>query len=381
MKLAENPFCNPLCQVCHYKGDPYSIQLLRKDAWACKQFGRWKGALQAIRPAPLGERLHYRSKSWLQSSHRDGLLSFGMYRSVRVAGRWGKEFISWDTCPLHLEGIRKVVENLRRELPLAVGELDSLVGVWMGAPHCVLVFRDADRSVLKSMNWERVLVHPFDRVWFHSNSQVGRKVFGHRPIELVFGEPSNGIHPIRAFRQVAQSLLVEARMRAVEKINALEPAWVVDLYCGTGDLSLLLSPEMGWLGIELSQEAARFAAGLRPDSSRHFSFVGSVEHRLRDPQVMRRIQQPYVLYVNPPRPGIGSSAWEPLVTLLREKPPLAVIYLSCSASSLARDLMVFEKEGFSVDSLQPYDFFPQTEHFETLAILRKLAPNSSEFLA
>jgi tRNA/tmRNA/rRNA uracil-C5-methylase (TrmA/RlmC/RlmD family) len=127
---------------------------------------------------------------------------------------------------------------------------------------------------------------------------------------------------------------------------------------------------MIWLGIELSQEAARFADSLKGSRSGfHAAFVGTVEHRLRDPRVLEKIQQPYILYVNPPRPGISGQAWEAIRALLREKPPLAVIYLSCSASSLARDLAVFESEGLLVDFLQPYDFFPQTEHFETLALL------------
>ena len=188
-KLEDHPDCNPLCQVCHYKAYDYDTQLQKKEAWVAKQLGRWGKALRAIRSAPLEERLHYRSKTWLQSHFQEGTLSLGMYRSVQIDGRWGKEFVSWDSCPLHLKAIQEMVGNFRRELPRSVRRLDLLVGIWIGNPHCVLVFREGDRSVLDEVNWDSILVPPFHQIWFHVNSQVGRKIFGHRPLELVFSKP------------------------------------------------------------------------------------------------------------------------------------------------------------------------------------------------
>ena len=48
------------------------------------------------------------------------------------------------------------------------------------------------------------------------------------------------------------------------------------------------------------------------------------------------------------------------------------INLSCDPATLARDLAMLVAEGlYQLESLQPLDFFPQTSHVETLAVLRR----------
>lgn len=374
--LANHPLCNPVCRVCHYKGFDYERQIQLKERWAELQLNPWKNVLKKIRPAPDEERSAYRSKSWMRASFQEGAVSFGMFRSVKLLGRWEKEFISWDTCPIHLSSIQQMIRKLRESFPRQHFDVfrESLMGVWIGSPHLVVVSRSASlQSFVTALDWDQILVPPFDRVWFHCNPQVGRKIFGNRPIEIIAGssgDSGRAVHPIRAFRQSAQTLLIEARKLAVQALLKGGPAQVLDLYCGTGDLSLLLPPEIGWIGIELAQDAVLYANSLRPlERSLHSAYAGAVEHRLADPSVLKKISESYALYLNPPRSGLTQEACSKGVALIRQKAPTSIVYLSCSASSLARDLVVFEKEGYQVKSLQPFDFFPQTEHFETLAIL------------
>ncbi len=378
MVLAANPSCNPLCRACHYKNFDYPEQLRRKQGWAEAQLARWKTVLQKIVPAPESERLSYRAKSWMRSAVSSGKVSFGMLRSVLVRDQWEKELISWDTCPLHVLPMQEMIERLRLALSRCALQFseESLEGVWIGSPHLVIVSKHPNFEEMEKLDWREILVPPFDRVWFHCNPQVGKKIFGHNEIRRIFGDDIGQAAPIRAFRQVAQALLVRARALAVEALLQSSPSLVVDLYCGTGELSSLLPSGVGWLGIEHSREAIKYANSLRPQNSAHafhLGYVGAVEQRLRDPSVLSQITGSYAIYLNPPRPGLGPDARACLVKLIREKAPVTIVYLSCSASSLARDLEVLDQEGYAVDCLQPYDFFPQTEHFETLAILRRTA--------
>jgi 23S rRNA (uracil1939-C5)-methyltransferase len=380
--LAENPQCNPICRVCHYRNLDYPAQLARKKRWAETQLGRWQEVLREIIPAPESEQLAYRSKSWLRSFYQDGEVSFGMYRAIKIDGRWEKEFVSWDTCPLHIEAIRHIIERLKPLLAEKAPHFaeKSLVGIWVGSPHLVLISRnpdvDADLETFRSVDWAQVLAPPFDRTWFHFNPQVGRNIFGHREILPLNGPGIEGTHPIRAFRQVAQSLLIQAREIALKHLLRSRPELVLDLYCGTGDLSLALGSEVGWLGIELSSEAVKYANTLRPQpeagGAPHAAFVGTVEHRLRDPRVMRLIEGRLSVYINPPRSGLSEEAQERVLAVVVEKAPETIAYLSCSASSLGRDLKAFQDAGYRIELLQPYDFFPQTEHFETLALLTRI---------
>lgn len=378
MSLAEHPGCNDLCNACHYKTLTYAQQLERKQSWAEKNLERWAKALSPIRAAPEDERLAYRSKSWLRSSYQNGTLSFGMLRAQQNNGQWDREFISWDTCPIHSLHIQKMIVSLKEELAHADPDYcrDSLFGVWMGTPHLVVVARDPLPDSLRSLEWGELLVYPFDRAWFHRTHQVGKKVFQHREFERLSGPPTLIDRPIQAFRQIAQTLLHEARELAVSSLLDFNPSLVVDLYCGTGDLSSLLPPSVNWVGIELSLDAATYANHLRPSRRAvHEAFVGSVEERLNDPRFKDSITGPYSIFVNPPRPGLSPKSRERLVELLCQKPASRFVYLSCSASSLSRDLKYLEENGYRVQRIQPYDFFPQTEHFETLALL---APASSK---
>lgn len=378
LPLHRNPACNPVCRVCHYKTLEYPEQLARMDQWAGKQLVRWSGVLQPIRPAPDGERLAYRSKSWLRclvtDSDGGADISFGMLKSVWEAGEWRKELVSWNTCPIHVVPLQRMIASIRELLMTSGLELSrrSLAGLWVGSPQVVIVSRGDDYEEWRRLDWSRSLVAPFDRLWFHSNPNVGIKVFGHRPILPILPESAEveSSHPIKAFRQVAQTLLSEARTLAVRSLVESGPEMIVDLYCGTADIAAMLPETMGWLGVEMSKDAVQHANAMnRPGAPIHRAFVGAIEHRLADARVQGLVDRSYALYVNPPRSGLSDEARDQVTRLIGRRAPTAIAYLSCSASSLGRDLVAFETAGYRVDRLQPYDFFPQTEHFETLALL------------
>jgi 23S rRNA (uracil1939-C5)-methyltransferase len=68
--------------------------------------------------------------------------------------------------------------------------------------------------------------------------------------------------------------------------------------------------------------------------------------------------------VNPPRVGAGEVI-EGIATLGPER----VVYVSCNAATLARDLAALGPRGYRLASLHPYDMFPQTHHLETVALM------------
>ena len=72
-----------------------------------------------------------------------------------------------------------------------------------------------------------------------------------------------------------------------------------------------------------------------------------------------------LVVVNPPRRGIGTE----LAQALEQSQVRTVLYSSCRAETLARDLE-------SMPSLRPeravlLDMFPQTGHYEALTLLRR----------
>ncbi|HEY8287315.1 MAG TPA: 23S rRNA (uracil(1939)-C(5))-methyltransferase RlmD [Chloroflexota bacterium] len=70
--------------------------------------------------------------------------------------------------------------------------------------------------------------------------------------------------------------------------------------------------------------------------------------------------------VDPPRTGCSPHA---LRQLARIKAP-RLVYVSCDAATLARDLRVLLDFGYELESVRPFDIFPQTAHIESVSSLR-----------
>jgi 23S rRNA (uracil1939-C5)-methyltransferase len=70
--------------------------------------------------------------------------------------------------------------------------------------------------------------------------------------------------------------------------------------------------------------------------------------------------------VDPPRTGCSP---EVLRQLSRIKTP-KLIYVSCDPATLARDLRSLLDHGYQLETVQPFDMFPQTAHIETVSTLK-----------
>lgn len=147
----------------------------------------------------------------------------------------------------------------------------------------------------------------------------------------------------------------------------LSTSKVLDLYCGSGGVSLHLGQVAHRVvGIEQVSEAIDDA---RRNASRNrignCTFVaGQVETTLA--QVGDLGGGGFdLIVVDPPRAGVHKKA---LASLLGLNPP-RVIYVSCNPESLAADLQALGSGGYEVDCVQPLDLFPHTAHCEVVALL------------
>ncbi|KRF01153.1 RNA methyltransferase [Paenibacillus sp. Soil766] len=141
---------------------------------------------------------------------------------------------------------------------------------------------------------------------------------------------------------------------------------VVDAYCGIGTISLFLAQRAGQVyGVEIVEEAisdARKNAELNGMTNVHFE-AGPAEVVL--PEWTRQGVRPDVIVVDPPRKGCDPA----LLATILELRPRRVVYVSCSASTLARDLRVLVDGGYGVAEVTPVDMFPWTVHVESVALL------------
>ncbi|TDE92579.1 23S rRNA (uracil(747)-C(5))-methyltransferase RlmC [Occultella glacieicola] len=177
----------------------------------------------------------------------------------------------------------------------------------------------------------------------------------------------------RSFFQTNTVVAAALYRQATQWLDEIAPATVWDLYCGVGGFALhAAGPGRSVLGVETSAEAidgARRSAtelglsGVRFEVGDAGAFaVGGHPAGLAGPAAA---QAPDLVIVNPPRRGIGPE----LAGWLESSEVRSVLYSSCRAESLARDLA-------AMPSLLPrrarvLDMFPQTDHYEVLVELRR----------
>jgi 23S rRNA (uracil1939-C5)-methyltransferase len=85
--------------------------------------------------------------------------------------------------------------------------------------------------------------------------------------------------------------------------------------------------------------------------------------------LMRHPGEQTALIMDPPRTGCPAKAME----RVRKAGPQQVIYVSCHPATLARDLKILCEGGvYKLVRVVPHDMFPQTQHVECVADLRRL---------
>jgi 23S rRNA (uracil1939-C5)-methyltransferase len=143
---------------------------------------------------------------------------------------------------------------------------------------------------------------------------------------------------------------------------------VLDLYSGTGAISLLLARRCRWVyGVEVSAAAIADAVrNARANGIDNCTFLtGEVRHVL--PDLMQQGIRAPVVVADPPRAGFHPKALAALAALGPER----LVYVSCNPSTLARDLGDLVRRGYRLEWVQPVDMFPQTPHIEAVARLRR----------
>ena len=74
-----------------------------------------------------------------------------------------------------------------------------------------------------------------------------------------------------------------------------------------------------------------------------------------------------VVFMDPPRAGSSKKFIESLAKMA----PQRIVYISCNPETLARDLQLLSKKGYTVKAIQPVDMFPHTNHIECACLLSK----------
>jgi len=163
-----------------------------------------------------------------------------------------------------------------------------------------------------------------------------------------------------SFAQINAEVGAALHAYVLQRARAHRPSSVIDAYAGAGATAEPLAADGARVtAIEADRDAAAACgAALAP-------FAGSQSLAARVEDVIERTLPADIVLVNPPRVGLHERVSAALAS--STPTPRAVVYVSCDAGTLARD--VARLPGFRIASLHAFDMFPQTAHVETVCEL------------
>ncbi len=174
------------------------------------------------------------------------------------------------------------------------------------------------------------------------------------------GETGEGLSFSQVNNQINQFLVDEV----TKIVSAQNPAFLAELYAGSGNFTFSLLKALPGLRIEsaeMNPALTKFAAQKITElnlQKRLFAFTSDCESFTN-----RRALSSEFIVLDPPRAGCSDSVIKNVIAAETKN----LIYISCHPVFLARDLQkIFAaNRNYKIKHLQVFDMFPQTDHFET----------------
>ena len=232
-----------------------------------------------------------------------------------------------------LKGIAGVEPEGKPDIEEALARIAALPGVWS------LAFRRAKGGT-------ETVKGPLN----------GTVLVADRPYQL----------PAGSFFQTNLGLLPQLLARVEALAAPFRRGTIADLYCGAGLFALWLArdaPDTAIVGIEVDPLAIAAAE----ETARQWGIENCRFVARPAEKALHELPEVDLVIVDPPRSGLEEKMLRSLIA----RGPEGFIYVSCEPSTLARDLAILVAEGYTVESVEMFDFFPQTYHVESLAFLRR----------
>jgi len=176
--------------------------------------------------------------------------------------------------------------------------------------------------------------------------------------------------PVEGFTQVNAAVSESLQRYVYECVDSIAPEEVCDLYCGSGLFALLLANRCGVkkvTGIERNKAAvacARLnAERLSVDARFYAADVSDLPKAITQSNRSERL---WIL--DPPRSGLSAKMIQQILAVKPEH----LIYISCAADTMARDVKRLRDQGYGVHSLTLLDMFPGTYAFESVMVMGRV---------
>ncbi|MFW6192487.1 MAG: 23S rRNA (uracil(1939)-C(5))-methyltransferase RlmD [Gemmatimonadota bacterium] len=274
-----------------------------------------------------------------------------------------------DRCPLAEEPVNAAWRALReawgpgaRRLPSGAELRLTLRATHEGSVGLLVEGGELDGS-RKESEASELLERVDELSSLHWRPEAGplRRLAGAKRLEERWQGIELSLHPA-AFLQVNRTVAARMEDHLDGLMGEVSGVRILDLYAGVG-LRAMRWSERGADAVACEVHPGAVETGRRT-ARRH-----GVDVDMREGSVEEHVEQLLpadTAVVNPPRQGLSPE----VAGSLGAAELAALAYVSCDPATLARDLKRLG-EAWRVESVQPFDAFPQTAHVETIVWLTR----------
>jgi 23S rRNA (uracil1939-C5)-methyltransferase len=355
------------CGGCAIQHADARTQVAAKQRWLEDCFER----IGRVRPetmlAPIyGEEWGYRRRARLSvryvAKKGEALVGFRERRSTFVTDMRSCLVLPAQVSAL-IPGLRALIGRL------SIRERVPQIEVAVGDEAVVLVFR----NLLPLTDGDKVLVREFAdaarvQVWLQPRGPGSAALFHPASApELFYSLPEFGLRMVfrpTDFTQVNHAVNRLLVSRAIRLLDPRPGQRIGDLFCGLGNFSLPLAARGAQvIGLEGSKALV--------ERARQNALANGLTVQFESADLFAPNLAPLgpfdKLLVDPPRQGAIE-----LAKALPDAWPRRIVYVSCDASTLARDAGVLvNTKGFRLTAAGVVNMFPHTAHAESIALFER----------
>lgn len=378
--MKENNVCKyaDVCGGCDYQGLSYTKQLELKQEKINDLFPKEKNILPIIPSDPY---INYRNKVQV---------TFGRNEKKNiVVGNYAKDshyLVPIEECMICdlkiIEIINSIVRLIKkyhisiydeqvkkgtmRHLLIRSSSLNEyMVIIVTGSPH-INYQKEFIRDIKKFNPLVKTIIHNINNQ--HTSMILGPKSavrYGKGFIKDELMGYRFKISP-SSFYQINHSQAEKLYTNAIKYADLSKDDVVIDAYCGTGTIGIILSKYVKEvIGVEINKDAIKDAIeNAQINEVNNISFVCDEAGKYMR-KLAKNKKKIDIVIMDPPRSGANEDFLNSLITLK----PRKVVYISCNPDTLKRDLTYLQKHNYQIKNIQPVDMFPYTMHIEIVVSL------------
>jgi len=363
-----------VCGGCQWQGVPYPKQIEWKKNFvvnALRRIGKVGEAIEVeVQPSPRDN--SYRNRIFVRARiSTTGELSIGYFK------RGSRDFIPISNCAIAVTRINDFIEqlkilsfreecarqNIQKEIRFRF-EIQDVPSKIDSESHILLTVYETDDQSFPA----KLIVDQFSKIssvlWCGTSDQL------HAAPPVIF-ETHAGISfhtSAGIFQQINIDHNHTARSLVTETVREISPKSILDIYCGSGNLSLQLADGSRSIeGVEFSKRSIEIAKyNVEKNNLTNIQyFAGDTEKFLW--RAAKQGLEYDLIIADPPREGMFKA----LIPLMKLKAK-HILYISCDPTTLSRDLSSLCKRDYRVARFISLDFFPNTYHIESFVVLERV---------